>query len=441
MLLDDLLHVLLLRDYNTALVVGSTAILGAGSGVIGTFLLLRKRALMADALSHATLPGIAIAFLVMVAFGGSGKSLWGLLLGAFVFGLLGVGAVVFVRSQTRLKDDAAMGIVLSVSFGLGIALLGIITEQGADAAGLAGFITGKTASMVMQDFLLISIAAAAVACVTLLLMKELTLLSFDEEFAGALGWKTTWLELLLLGLVAAMTVIGLQAVGLILMIALFIIPAASARFWTERLKVMLILATIFGAGGGWLGSSVSALADRLPAGAIIVLACSAIFLISLLFGSERGVVKRILGNRRTSQKIAHQHLLRAIYELLESRKSLDKPQLNPRDLLSMRSWPQRELKRLINSAERRGLLICHDTQRIEITTDGLAAAARTTRNHRLWETYLIEYADIAPSHVDRDADMIEHVLDESMITQLEVALSLHESEHEMLYSPHKVSSR
>src|SRR5688500_9479435 len=133
-MLDDLLHVLFLKDYNTRLVVGSTALLGMTAGVIGSFLLLRKRSLVGAALSHATLPGACIAFLTLTLAGLPGKSLPGLLLGALISGMVGVGCVLFIRAHTRLKDDAAMGIVLSVFFGLGIALLGVIQDLPAGSA-------------------------------------------------------------------------------------------------------------------------------------------------------------------------------------------------------------------------------------------------------------------------------------------------------------------
>ncbi|MDE0839605.1 MAG: metal ABC transporter permease, partial [Kiritimatiellae bacterium] len=144
----QLLSVLQLQDYNTRVVVIGTVLLGIAAGMIGTFMLLRKRALMGDAVSHATLPGIGIAFLVMAAHGGTGRWLPGLLLGAVISGLIGMGSVLLVRSQSRLKEDAALGIVLSVFFGLGVAILGIIQQLSlGHAAGLESFIYGKTASM------------------------------------------------------------------------------------------------------------------------------------------------------------------------------------------------------------------------------------------------------------------------------------------------------
>ena len=227
----DIWYVLFLRDYNTRLVVICTILLGCACGLMGGFLLLRKRSLMGDMLSHATLPGVGLAFMLAVSLGGNGKSLPILLMGAAFSGVLGCWAVLCIRNHTRIKDDAAMGIVLSVFFGAGVAVLGLIqTMPDGSAAGLESFIYGKTASMVASDFQILVIVTISVLICSLLLFKEFRLLCFDEAFAAALGWPVKFLDVLLLALVTAVTVAGLQAVGLILIIAFLITPAAAARF-------------------------------------------------------------------------------------------------------------------------------------------------------------------------------------------------------------------
>ena len=168
---DTLIETLFLESYNTRLVVLGTAFLGATAGIIGSFLLLRKQSLLGDALSHATLPGIGIAFAVMVALGGSGRYLPGLLLGATITGLLGVLLVLAIRRTTRLKDDAAMGIVLSVFFGLGVAILKIVQEiPSASAAGLDSFIYGKPASMIMSDLIIIGVTLLLTIVICLIIL-------------------------------------------------------------------------------------------------------------------------------------------------------------------------------------------------------------------------------------------------------------------------------
>ena len=438
-MLDTLIDTLLLKTHNTRLVVLGVTLLGTAAGLIGSFLLLRKQSLLGDALSHATLPGIGIAFAVMSSLGLSGRSLPGLLLGATVTGLLGVLLVIAIRRTTKLKDDAAMGIVLSVFFGLGIAILRMVQKiPGQSSAGLESFIYGKTASMVVTDFYLIAATLAIAVVISLLIIKELTLLCFDSSFASTEGFPVLLLDVLLMGLVTAVTVVGLQSVGLILIIAFLITPATAARFWTNKLRTMLWLAAVIGAISGWLGASVSALFPNFPAGAIIVIAAATIFLISMIFGGARGVLPRYLRYRQLQRKEGRQHLLRSTYEILENTQE-SRPLKNlpiPLELLHKhRYWNKGELAKLIRQARAEDHLERQPTGELRLSESGFGEASRITRNHRLWEMYLIKHADIAPSHVDRDADMVEHLLGAEIVRQLEAELELAKSTIE---SPHAI---
>lgn len=419
-----LLRVLMLQDYNTRVVVLGVTVLGLAAGVMGTYMLLRRRALLGDALSHATLPGIVVAFMVMAAAGGSGKWLPGLLIGAVASGLLGVGCILLIRHFTRLKEDAALGIVLSVFFGIGIALMGVVQRMAVgSAAGLETFIYGKTAAMLSSDAKLIAWTAVAVAVLCTLLYKEFKLLSFDPSFARSQGWPVGPLDMLMMGLVTAVTVVGLQAVGLVLVIALLIIPAAAARFWTRRLRTMLILSAILGAASGWLGASVSALVPKMPAGAIIVVIASGLFLVSMLIGPANGVVARWLSQVQLSRKVARDHLLRACYELVETGCATVDDEghhhMPAAKLAAERSWSRWHFRRALARAEGEGLINRLPEDVIELTDKGWIEAKRLVRDHRLWEMYLITHAEVAPSHVDRGADMIEHVLGTEMVNKLE----------------------
>lgn len=425
--IDEVSDVLLLKNYNTRLVVLSTTALGTAAGIVGAFLLLRKRSLMGDALAHSTLPGIAIAFVVMVVLGGSGKSLPGLMAGATISGVLGLLIMLAINKTTRLRDDVAMGFVLSVFFGLGVSLLGVIQSMPeASAAGLESFIYGKAASMVKLDFYLISGIAIATAIVALLLFKELTLLCFDESFATSEGWPTLGLDILLLGLVTAVTVIGLQSVGLILIIAFLITPPAAARFWTHRISTMTALSAVIGALSGWLGASFSALVPRMPGGAVIVVVTSLMLLVSMFFAPSRGVFARKLRERQLRRKVDRQHLLRAAFEILES-GSPDSQHVSNRPfsretLLKKRTWKHQALDRIVNKETALGHLEVISGGSLQLSESGFGEAYRITRNHRLWEVYLVTHADIAPSHVDRDADMIEHILEADLVQRLETEL-------------------
>ena len=426
----ELSRVVTLQDYNTRVVVIGVTCLGLASGIIGSFMLLRKRALLSDALSHATLPGIGLAFIIMSSMGATGRSLSGILLGATVSGVLGVLCILLIVHQTRIKEDAALGIVLSVFFGLGTALLGVIQSMATgSAAGLKSFIYGKTASMLGSDALLIAATATLVTVVCIVLFKEMALLCFDQTFAQAIGRPVIWLDAVMMALVVIVTVIGLQAVGLILMVALLIIPPAAARFWTNHLPTMVVTAALIGAVSGLVGAGLSALVPRLPAGAVIVLIAGVFFGLSMILGPARGALTRFTAYYQLSRKVARQHLLRALYELSEP----DHPAHveNPAgagniafsSLLAERSWSARHLRRSLRGLFREGLVVSKPNgDSFALTKAGETAAWRVVRNHRLWELFLITHADIAPSHVDRDADEVEHVLEPDLIQELETEL-------------------
>lgn len=416
-------------SYLTWLVLIGTGLLGAVSGVLGTFAVLRRRALVGDLLSHTALPGLCVAFLLV-----GERRFVALLAGALAAGLLAVATLTFLRRATRTKEDAAIGIILSTFFGLGIVLLSYIQSLplSASQAGLETFLFGQAAGMIRQDVVVI----AAVSCVSLLLVtvlyKEFLLLSFDPEFAAAQGWPVTLLDLVLMGALALMTVTGLPAVGVVLMTALLIVPAASARFWTERLGPMLLLAGLFGflaAAMGtltsagvverWLGFDPFAFGDtskNLPTGPVIVLSGTALFLASVLFAPRRGALARAWAEARLRRKTARENLLRTMYDLTEGELPA-RPVVTVDALRRERAWSAATARWLVARAVRRGWLE-REGSGFRLTEPGLAEAQRLTRIHRLWEHYLIERAAIAPDHVDRDADAIEHLLPESLVDEL-----------------------
>lgn len=446
---EQVLRVLLLSDFNTRVVVVGVALLGMAAGIVGTFTLLRKRALVSDAVSHATLPGIAAAWLVMVALGGTGKWFPGLLLGAAAGGLIAVGAVLTLRSVLRLHEDAALGVVLSVSFGIGIALLGLIQQmRRGSAAGLDSVIYGKTASMLSADALLIAVISLILVAAAVLLFKELSLLCFDAPYAATQGFPVALLDALMLALVVAVTVIGLQAVGLILIVALLITPAAAARFWTHDLRAMTVLAALIGAAGGFIGAGLSALVPRLPAGAVIVVTTSAGFVISVLFGTRRGLLRVLVERHRGDRRIRREHLLRALFEQLEGQlgampgvRELAATPVRREQLARRRGWSRAELASALRGARRQGWLRPESAARqdLRLSAAGAEQALQVVRNHRLWELYLIRYADVATSRVDRGADRIEHVLGPELVAELEEQLDRQRDRAAVAASPHELA--
>jgi len=439
-----------------------TALLGGAAGAVGTFAVLRKRSLVGDMLAHASLPGIALAFLVISFLNReyhadlNERSLLALSAGALVSGLVGIAAVTFLCVWTRTKEDAAIGIVLSTFFGAGVVLLSRLQQQGS-SGGLQTYLFGQPATMRQADVLVLWIVLAVVLACVVLLYKEFQLVSFDPGFARAQGWPTLVLDLSMMGLLAVVTIVGLPIVGVILMAAMIILPAAAARFWTERLGRMLVLSIVFGsasAAGGtlvasghladWLGFDPLAFGNNanLPPGPTIILAGTAVFAVSLFFAPSRGIAARLVREVRLRRKVLYDHVLRALYE--ESEPSLPRrPAIATSSLVEKRGWTRRQLTRLLRRAERKGWLEAVDG-RVQLTATGLEQGARLTRAHRLWELFLVDQANIAIDHVDRDADDVEHLLPVELIERLEQQLSasgrLPSTPDVLPQSPHELGS-
>ncbi|MGI8649396.1 MAG: metal ABC transporter permease [Rubrobacter sp.] len=289
----------LFTDYTLRNVALGTAILGVVSGVLGCFAVLRRQGLFGDALAHATLPGVCLAFLV---FGSREPAV--LLGGAAVTAVLGALLILAVTNGTRIKQDAALGIVLSVFFGIGTVLLTFIAGSGnASQSGIDRFIFGQAATIVQDDVVLMAVLGAVALVVVALCFKEFKLISFDPAFAASLGYPVGRVNVLLTGLIVVSIVIGIQTVGVILMAAMLITPAAAARQWTDRLSVMVVVSALFGAASGIVGATVSATGSGLPTGPIIVLVATGFFLLSLVFGARHGLLwsrLRSARNQRTA---------------------------------------------------------------------------------------------------------------------------------------------
>jgi manganese/zinc/iron transport system permease protein len=276
----------LLTDYTLRNVALGAALLGVVSGVLGSFAVLRRQGLLGDALAHAALPGICLTFLLT-----GSKATPVLLLGAGTAAWLGALLLLQIVRRTNLGEDAALGVVLAVFFGFGLTLLTVANRRpDATQAGLDRYLFGQAATLVTENVIVMAILAAIALGATAALFKELKLLAFDPEFGASIGFDIGSLSVLLTTLIVIAIVIGLQTVGVVLMAAMLIGPAAAARQWTNRLGTMIALASTFGAAAGIAGALVSASGSRIPTGPVIILALTAIVVVSLLFAPARGLI-------------------------------------------------------------------------------------------------------------------------------------------------------
>ncbi len=286
--------------HNTNVVLAGVTLLGLAAGMVGVFSMLKKQSLVADAFAHASLAGVGAAFLLHGAFfaGGGRRNMAVLLLGAALSGSLAVAAISWLGRRTRLPADTATAAVSSASFGLGIVLLSLARRiSGADQAGLDGLIFGSAASMTRGDAQLMAAVAGIVLIAVLGASAPLTAAAFNERFARVRGLPVGFIEALLAALVAAITIAGLQAVGMLLVVAMLVIPPATARLWTRRVPGLLTLSGLLGASAAFLGASVSAILPNAPAGALIILVSAASFAISLIAAPHRGLVAGLIRQR------------------------------------------------------------------------------------------------------------------------------------------------
>lgn len=406
------------RDTNVRLILAGCVLLGVASGVIGCFALLRKRALLGDALAHSALPGVCVAFLLTGT-----KNPVIILVGATISCWIGALAIDLITRYTRVKEESALGMVLSVFFGAGILLLTYIQHSGnAAQAGLDKFLFGQASAMLDRDVWTLGIASVTMLAAVTLAYKEFKVVSFDPSFAASIGLPTGLIEIALATLTVLAVAIGLQAVGVVLMAAMLVTPAAAARYWTDNLARMILLSGIFGAVSGAIGTYVSYLGPRMPTGPWMVVAATAVFVASLLFAPHRGLVSRLTQLWRIRRKTADENILRTLYLQGERKRNMDAA-CSVANLMEFRSMNAARLDRTLSRLARQGFVHEPSEGMFALTPEGIGRGARLTRLHRLWELYLTRKLELAPDHVHDDAEEIEHIITPELEARLVASLN------------------
>ncbi|HXV77480.1 MAG TPA: iron chelate uptake ABC transporter family permease subunit [Candidatus Polarisedimenticolaceae bacterium] len=404
-------------SYTVRIVLAGATLLGTTGGVLGCFALLRRQSLLGDALAHAALPGVCTAYLLTYS-----KQPLPLFAGALVAGLLGAWTIVVITRRSRIKEDTAIGIVLSVFFGIGILLLTYIQRlPTGNQSGLDRLLFGQAATLLERDVLQMTLLAGAVLLVVGLLFKEFKLLCFDREFAASSGLPTRRLELLLTTLLVVVVVVGLQTVGVVLIVATLITPAAAARQWTERLGVMLLLAGAIGGTAGAGGAMLSATVADLPTGPVIVLCASSVLVVSLLLAPRRGLVWATIDEHRVARRIRRENLLKDLYTWIERHGGAWSQRVPASFVMGLRGDSGRRIGRTARRLAASGS-IDYAPGWLSLTDRGLRDAERVVRKHRLWELYLTRRLELASDHVHRDADTMEHALTDEAVAKLEQVL-------------------
>jgi len=334
---------LVINDYTLRTITIGTAVLGAICGMLGSFAVLRKQSLLGDAISHAALPGIAIAFLII---GTKNSSVF--LLGALISGLIGTFWIRGIIRKTHLKSDTALGLILSLFFGFGMLLLTYIQKiPNANQAGLESYLFGQAATLLESDVWLMVITTGISLIVLLLFWKELKLLLFDADYTKTLGFNIKFLDILITSFIVIAIVLGLQTVGVVLMSAMLLAPAAAARQWTNNLSTMVILAAMFGAMSGVIGTAISANYSNLSTGPVIVLVAGAFVLFSFIFSPGRGLLFREIRFRKNRNDLQLHKTLSFMYNIASTHEDIAHPHAI-RILNNFQGFTRKSLQKLEN---------------------------------------------------------------------------------------------
>lgn len=404
------------QDINATWVLIGSLLLGMSASVIGAFAFLRKRSLLGDALAHAALPGVMMAFLLS-----GSREAEIIFFGALLSSLLGFWLIDWLPKNTKIKPDAALAITLSFFFALGLMLLSYI--QGSDLpnkSGLDKLLFGQAAAITAADIQLLVFVTTAVLITVILFFQKFRLIAFNRVYAQTLGVNVTFYEILLALLIVLSVVVGLQLVGVVLMAAILLTPIAAARFWSHQLSYLLILAALFGALSASLGAQISYVAPAMPTGPWIVVSLSLVFFISFLFAPKHGLLKRYREHQLLKQRVANENILRTLYKLLE-RSHFARNDFTMANITQLRTLPnhrlQQTLKRLIKKQ-----WVSESNQHFALTEAGLRKAIKLTRRHRLWESYLSEHAHLNSEQVHQQAERMEHILNQEHEEQIAAEL-------------------
>jgi len=405
------------NDMNVLWVLMGSILLGVSASVIGSFAFLRRRSLIGDALAHAALPGVMMAFLLFQT-----RDPLVMFLGAVTTSFIGFFIIDWLPKNTKTKPDAALAITLSFFFALGLMLLSFI--QGMEVenkSGLDKILFGQAAAMTQEDINLLMVVTVFILITVILFFQKFRLIAFNLNYARSLGLAVNRYELLLALLIVMSVVVGLQLVGVVLMAAVLLTPVAAARFWSDKLTNILILAGTLGAISAIISTQISYLAPAMPTGPWMVVSLASLFFLSLLFAPNKGLVKRYLQQKQLRQKVSEENILRTLYKLWE-RSQFQQNDFNMGDIQSLRAMPTHNLQNTLKMLCRKKLLKS-SSRGFRLTESGLEQATQLTRRHRLWENYLNEHVELTPDQVHSQAERIEHILTPEQEKQLEDELN------------------
>ncbi|MGO1384101.1 MAG: metal ABC transporter permease [Arachnia sp.] len=301
-------------NYTFNMVFFGTTTIGLVAGSLGAFAYLRKQSLISDVVSHAALPGTMIAFLVsVVVLGTNGRNMLGLIVGAVVIGTIAVHLANHITDVSKIRIDTAMAVVLATFFGIGMLLLRIIANGTFPGkGGIQDYLFGNASVITYADLVTSLVVGFVALGLMLVFWKEFALYTFDPDHGAVLGFSGRIVNALMFTTIVIATVIGVKAVGLVLMVAFVVTPPAAARQWTRTLPSMVALSGLIGAVGSGAGAYLSIALGNVPTGPLIVVTLFAIFLISLFLAPGRSIVSRMASRGRARRALRREALDAAV---------------------------------------------------------------------------------------------------------------------------------
>lgn len=406
----DFIYFFSFQDSSLNTVLVGTILLGLTAGIVGVLVVLNKKALMVDAISHSVLPGICLGFMLSGV-----KNPFYIVGGGILAGTAAVFLIDWIIKKSRIKTDASIAITLSFMFSLGVVLLNIIQDSGnSNQSGLTDFLFGKAATIVREDLVLFGALSLLVILTVPIFYRQFKISLFNSEFAASIGVNQNFVKTLISTLIIITTAIGIQTVGIILMSALIITPAATSFFWTNSFKKAFFISGTVAILSSLIGVFISFTSPKMPTGPWIIVVLSVIAL-SSAFLSPKGIVIKRLRLARNRRKIISDNLLKAVYKLNKKHKSTSGH--TEEQIQTNHFFNANDLKKGLSILQKKSWILKAGDHWV-LTDTGKQEAKRIIRIHRLWEVYMQKFMQIQTDHLHESAESIEHIFTPSLENEL-----------------------
>lgn len=404
--MQELIEILLYPWALRALLV--SMMVGIMCGVIGCFIVLRNMSLLGDALSHAILPGVFFAFLLF------GYSAIGFFLGATVAGVLTAIAISWLQQNVQTKNDASIGIIFTAMFSIGVIGISKISKEDGVHLDLQHFLFGNIFGVSNEDLVITAIVMVYTLISVVVLYRYLFITTFQETIAEAMGISVKTIHYYLMFLLSIVVVASLSAAGVILVVAMLVTPAATALLLSNKLKHVLVIASIIGLLTTVIGFFVTVLFDTTP-GPAMCLVATVMYLMAVLFSPTKGIIKKGLVRFREMNRIIQEDVLK----LLEKTKP---SQLSVVKIAEFLDHSNARIKYVVRKMLRNQMVYAMDNNIVQLTPEGRRQAIKMQRAHRLWETYQTKEMGIDPDKVHQEAEFYEHHLNDELLSRVDTKL-------------------